>query len=77
MDAFTQNRIENSVLAFVTDHPNLSRDEIEKRIVGINPSTIRIALFHLQKGGLIEHYYERHADGKMYEHFRLASLDRP
>jgi hypothetical protein len=75
MDAATYKRIENAVFTFVTDHPNLSRDDIQKRMIGFNPSTIRVALHRLKSKALIDGYYERHADGKLIEHFRPARLD--
>ena len=69
-------RMENAVLAFVRDHPDLTRDEIQKRLFDIKPNIVRIALFHLTKKALVEGYFERHADGRMEQHFRPAKLDR-
>lgn len=76
IDEKTYLRMENAILTFVKDHPDLTREEIQKRVFDIKPNIVRIALFHLTKKALVEGYFERHVDGRMYQHFRPARLNR-
>jgi hypothetical protein len=77
IDPATQQRIDNIILTFVRDHPDLTRGEIEKRMYDFKPGVVRVALFRLEKVDLIDSRFERHADGKLHQHYFPTSSNPP